>query len=66
MPPNTSTRAQTRQAFLVVNGGQDLPTTGGPLSISDSDYGLIEFNKEGVEALVNEKLRIKYNFNYKV
>ncbi|GFP89974.1 kinesin-3 [Phtheirospermum japonicum] len=65
MPPNTGTRAQTRQAFSVVNGGQDLPPTSGPPSISDSDYGVIEFHKEDVEALVNEKLRIKNNFNYK-
>ncbi|GFQ04852.1 alanine--glyoxylate aminotransferase 2 homolog 3 mitochondrial [Phtheirospermum japonicum] len=43
-----------------------MPSTSGPQSISDSDYGVIEFSKEDVEALVNEKLRIKNNFNYKL
>ncbi|KAL8498450.1 hypothetical protein ACS0TY_021687 [Phlomoides rotata] len=54
MAPNTGTRAQTRQAFSVVNGGQDLPPT-----------SAIMFSKEDVEALLNEKLRIKNKFNYK-
>ncbi|GFP98814.1 kinesin-3 [Phtheirospermum japonicum] len=42
-----------------------MPSTSGPQRISDSDCGVIESNKEDVEALVNEKLRIKNNFNYK-
>ncbi|KAI3466204.1 hypothetical protein Pfo_022867 [Paulownia fortunei] len=65
MPPNTATRTQTRQAFSIVNGGQDLPPTSGPPSNSGSDCGVIEFTKEDVEALLNEKLRIKNKFNYK-
>lgn len=63
---NTGTRMQTRQAFSVVNGGQDLPPINGPLSNSASDCGVIEFTKEDVDALLNEKLRIKNKFNYKV
>lgn len=66
MAPNTGTRAQTRQAFSVVNGGQDLPPTSGPQSNPGSDCGAVEFSKEDVEALLNEKLRIKNKFNYKV
>ncbi|KAL8506117.1 hypothetical protein ACS0TY_017108 [Phlomoides rotata] len=65
MAPNTGTRAQTRQAFSVVNGGQDLPPTSGPQSNSGSNCGVVEFSKEDVEALLNEKLRIKNKFNYK-
>ncbi|KAL8502980.1 hypothetical protein ACS0TY_021923 [Phlomoides rotata] len=65
MAPNTGTRAQTRQAFSVVNGGQDLPPTSGLQSNYGSDCGVVEFSKEDVEALLNEKLRIKNKFNYK-
>ncbi|KAL0362272.1 UNVERIFIED_CONTAM: Kinesin-like protein KIN-14C [Sesamum calycinum] len=65
MPPNTVTRTQTRQAFSVVNGGQDLPPTSGPPSNCGSDCGVVGFTKEDVEALLNERLRIKNKFNYK-
>ncbi|GER56568.1 kinesin-like protein [Striga asiatica] len=66
MPPNAGTRAQARQALTVVNGSQDLPPTSGPPSNSDSHFGgVIEFTKEDVEALINEKLRVKNRFNYK-
>ncbi|KAL6543204.1 Kinesin-like protein KIN-14C [Orobanche hederae] len=65
MPPNTGTRVNTRQAFAVVNGGQGLASSSGPPSNSDSDCGVIEFSKEEVEALVNEKPRLKNKFNYK-
>ncbi|KAK4491974.1 hypothetical protein RD792_002758 [Penstemon davidsonii] len=65
MPLNTGTRMQSRQAFSVVNGGQDLPLTSGPSSNSGSESTVTEFTKEDVEALLNEKLRIKNKFNYK-
>ncbi|PIN02357.1 Kinesin (KAR3 subfamily) [Handroanthus impetiginosus] len=65
MPPNTGTRMQTRQAFAVVNGGQDLPPVSGPPSNSGSECGAIELTKEDIEALLNEKLKIKNKFNYK-
>ncbi|KAL3850813.1 hypothetical protein ACJIZ3_012695 [Penstemon smallii] len=65
MPLNTGTRMQSRQAFSVVNGGQDLPPTSGPSNNSGSESTVTEFTKEDVEALLNEKLRIKNKFNYK-
>lgn len=64
MPPNTGTRTQTRQAFSVVNGGQDLPPLSGPPSNSGSDCGAMEFSKDDVETLLNEKL--KKTLNYRV
>ncbi|XP_057790680.1 kinesin-like protein KIN-14N isoform X1 [Salvia miltiorrhiza] len=63
MPPNTGPRTQTRQAFSIVNGGQDLPPLSGPPSNSGSDCGAIEFSKDDVDALLNEKL--KKNLNYR-
>ncbi|KAL8046444.1 hypothetical protein ABFS82_08G179000 [Erythranthe guttata] len=65
MPPNGGTRMQTRQAFSVVNGGQDLPPTTAPPSHSGSEGGIVEFSKEDIDALLNEKLRIKNKFNFK-
>lgn len=65
MPPaNISTRA-TRQALTERNGGGDLPPSGPP-STAGSDCGPIEFTKESIEALLNERLKIKNKFNYKV
>lgn len=64
MAPNTGTRTQTRQAFSVVNGGQDLPPLSGPPSNFGSDCGAIEFTKDDVDTLLNEKL--KKNLNYRV
>ncbi|KAL0293551.1 UNVERIFIED_CONTAM: Kinesin-like protein KIN-14C [Sesamum calycinum] len=58
MPPNTVTRTQTRQAFSVVNGGQDLPPTSGPPSNCGSDCGVVGFTKEDVEALLNERKKV--------
>ncbi|KAK6151763.1 hypothetical protein DH2020_014398 [Rehmannia glutinosa] len=63
MPLDTGIRV--RRAFSVVNGAQDQPQISGPPSNSGSDCGIIEFTKEDVEALLNEKLRIKNKFNYK-
>ncbi|XP_042040086.1 kinesin-like protein KIN-14N [Salvia splendens] len=55
-----ATRAQARQAFSIVNGAQDLP----PIpSNSGSDCGAIEFSRDDVETLLNEKL--KKNLNYR-
>lgn len=67
MSSGTVTRTQTRQAFSVVNGGQDPPSTNKPPSSSGSDCGVIEFTKEDVEALLSEKPgKNKFNYNYKV
>ncbi|KAJ9671975.1 hypothetical protein PVL29_025565 [Vitis rotundifolia] len=53
---------RTRQAFSVVNGGQE---NGGPPSSAGSECGSIEFTKEDVEALLNEKMKGKNKFNLK-
>lgn len=58
--------SRTRQAFSVVNGGQDLAVTGAPTSNASSDWGTIEFTREDVEALLNEKMKGKNKFNLKV
>ncbi|XP_059664811.1 kinesin-like protein KIN-14N isoform X2 [Cornus florida] len=57
---------RTRQAFSVVNGGgvgggggQDLASN------ASSECGGIEFTKEDVEALLNEKMKAKNKFNLK-
>ncbi|KAI3753865.1 hypothetical protein L2E82_25929 [Cichorium intybus] len=54
-----------RQAFSVVNGGQDPGIRSGPGSIAGSDCGGIEFTREEVEALLNMKIRTKDKFNLK-
>ncbi|KAA8526931.1 hypothetical protein F0562_008840 [Nyssa sinensis] len=57
--------SRTRLAFSVVNGGQDLTAAGGPASNSGSECGGIEFTREDVEALLNEKMKTKNKFNLK-
>ncbi|XP_024960300.1 kinesin-like protein KIN-14N [Cynara cardunculus var. scolymus] len=52
-----------RQVFSVVNGSQD-PVVG-PASSIGSDCGAIEFTREDVEALLNEKIRTKNKFSLK-
>ncbi|XP_076890246.1 kinesin-like protein KIN-14N [Bidens hawaiensis] len=55
-----------RQAFRVVNGGQDPSTRSGPGSIAGSDCGApVEFTREEVDALLNTKIRTKDKFNLK-
>lgn len=60
MLPITVPRTTTRQALSVVNGGQDLQS--GPPSNSGSDCSAIEFSKDGIEALLNEKLKKNLGF----
>lgn len=56
-----------RASFGVVNGGgHDLGPSSAPPSNAGSDYGIIEFTREDVEALLNEKAKRKDRFNYKV
>ncbi|XP_042490164.1 kinesin-like protein KIN-14C isoform X2 [Macadamia integrifolia] len=55
---------RTRQAFSVVNAGQDL-AAGYPASTASSECGGIEFTLEDVEALLNEKMKGKNKFDYK-
>ncbi|WJX44748.1 Kinesin-like protein KIN-14N [Trifolium repens] len=61
----TPVNGRIRQAFTVVNGGHDVGLTSAPPSNAGSDYGLIEFTREDVEALLNEKAKRKERFNYK-
>ncbi|XP_020229349.1 kinesin-like protein KIN-14N [Cajanus cajan] len=62
----TPINGRTRQAFTVVNGGgHDLGPSSAPPSNAGSDYGVIEFTREDVEALLNEKAKRKDRFNYK-
>jgi len=63
----TPINGMTRQAFTVVNGGgHDLGPSSAPPSNAGSDYGAIEFTREDVEALLNERAKRKDRFNYKV
>ncbi|XP_052208620.1 kinesin-like protein KIN-14N isoform X2 [Diospyros lotus] len=57
--------SRSRQAFSVVNGGQDLGPLGGPASIAGSDCSSVDFTREDVEALLNEKMKTKNKFNLK-
>ncbi|KAL2327961.1 hypothetical protein Fmac_021388 [Flemingia macrophylla] len=62
----TPINGRTRQVFTVVNGGGlDLGPSSAPPSNAGSDYGVIEFTREDVEALLNEKAKRKDRFNYK-
>ncbi|ESW21682.1 hypothetical protein PHAVU_005G090700 [Phaseolus vulgaris] len=61
----TPINGRTRPAFGVVNGGHDLGPSSAPPSNAGSDYGIIEFTREDVEALLNEKAKRKDRFNYK-
>lgn len=58
---------RSRQVFSVVNAGADL---GDPVANGNSDCGSsgggVEFTKEDVEALLNEKMKGKNKFDYKV
>lgn len=56
---------RTRQAFTIVNGGQDLCPDSAPPSTTGSD-GALEFTREDVDALMSEKVKTKNKFNYKV
>ncbi|XXG59350.1 hypothetical protein AAC387_Pa04g1452 [Persea americana] len=57
---------RSRQVFSVVNAGADL---GDPVANGNSDCGSsgggVEFTKEDVEALLNEKMKGKNKFDYK-
>ncbi|KAK4286049.1 hypothetical protein QN277_002660 [Acacia crassicarpa] len=61
----TPINGRNRQVFTVVNGGQDLSPNSAPPSNAGSDCGIIEFTREDVEALLNEKAKRKDRFNYK-
>lgn len=50
---------RSRQVFSVVNAGTDLSDCG-------SSGGGVEFTREDVESLLNEKMKGKNKFDYKV
>ncbi|KAL8195540.1 hypothetical protein R6Q57_025943 [Mikania cordata] len=54
-----------RQALSVVNGGQDPLIRVGSASIAGSDCGAIEFTREDVEALLNERMKPKNKYSLK-
>ncbi|PSR95637.1 Kinesin-like protein [Actinidia chinensis var. chinensis] len=57
---------RTRQPLSVVNGSQDLAAMDGPVGNSSSDCSSMEFTKEDVEALLNEKIKTKNRFSVKI
>ncbi|KAJ7948498.1 Kinesin-like protein [Quillaja saponaria] len=61
----TPVNGRARQALIYVNGGQDLGPSSAPTSYAGSECGIIEFTREDVEALLNEKMKRKDRFNYK-
>lgn len=62
----TANNGRIRLAFSVVNGVQDLGPNSNPASIAGSECGTIEFTREDVQALLNEKMKYKNKYNYKV
>ncbi|KAF5461053.1 hypothetical protein F2P56_020880 [Juglans regia] len=61
----TANNGRSRQAFSVVNEGQDLGPNSAPTSNAGSECGWIEFTREDVEVLLNEKPKRKDKFNLK-
>ncbi|XP_030443942.1 kinesin-like protein KIN-14N [Syzygium oleosum] len=58
-------RLRSREAFSVVSSGQDLCPSSAPASNAGSECSGIEFTREDVDALMNEKPKSKNKFNYK-
>ncbi|KAF8075393.1 hypothetical protein N665_1097s0002 [Sinapis alba] len=54
-----------RSAFPAANGSKDLTSNSAPASTTGSEYGPVEFSREDVEALLNERIKYKSKFNYK-
>ncbi|CAA7049212.1 unnamed protein product [Microthlaspi erraticum] len=54
-----------RSAFPVANGSKDLTSNSAPASTAGSEYGPVEFTRDDVEALLNERIKYKSKFNYK-
>ncbi|KAF8047326.1 hypothetical protein N665_3094s0005 [Sinapis alba] len=54
-----------RSAFPVMNGSKDLTPDSAPVSTTGSEYGQVDFTREDVEALLNERIKYKSKFNYK-
>lgn len=58
-PPLAASRGRGRQAFSEVNSKQDVTAASDVGSGEGSECGTVEFTKEEVEALLNEKLKGK-------
>ncbi|KAM1150078.1 hypothetical protein FF1_030678 [Malus domestica] len=56
---------RVRHAFSVVNGGQELGPSSAPVSNAGSESGGIEFTREDVDALLNERPKRKDRFSLK-
>ncbi|KAJ4911318.1 Kinesin-3 [Raphanus sativus] len=54
-----------RSASPVTNGSKDLTPDSAPVSTAGSECGQVEFTREDVEALLNERIKYKSKFNYK-
>ncbi|XP_010482874.1 PREDICTED: kinesin-like protein KIN-14N [Camelina sativa] len=54
-----------RSASPVTNGSKDLTPNSAPASTTGSEYGPVEFTREDVETLLNERIKYKSKFNYK-
>ncbi|KAJ9182746.1 hypothetical protein P3X46_006704 [Hevea brasiliensis] len=61
----TATNGRLRQAFSIVNCEQELAPTSAPPSHTGSECGGIEFTREEVDVLLNERMKYKNKFNYK-
>ncbi|XP_010443046.1 PREDICTED: kinesin-like protein KIN-14N [Camelina sativa] len=54
-----------RSASPVTNGSKDLTPNSAPASTTGSEYGPVEFTRDDVETLLNERIKYKSKFNYK-
>ncbi|KAJ8747516.1 hypothetical protein K2173_009253 [Erythroxylum novogranatense] len=60
-----ATNGRFRHAFSVVSSEQEVAPNSAPTSITGSEYGGIEFTREDVYALLNERMKYKNKYNYK-
>lgn len=62
----TATNGSSVQEFSISNGVQDVEPNGAAMSVAGSEYYAMEFTKDSVDMLLNERSKIKSKFNYKV
>ncbi|XP_022544934.2 kinesin-like protein KIN-14N [Brassica napus] len=60
-----ASNGRIRPAFPVANVSKDLTPDSAPVSTAGSECGQVEFTREDVEALLNERIKYKSKFNYK-
>lgn len=63
---STANNWRFRPAYAMVNGGPDLAPNSAPASNAGSECGDVEFTREYVEALLNERPKRKDRFSLKV